>query len=111
SWKRRRYSMSVMTDLAPFDTDAAKWDAICRRDAAADGHFLFSVATTGVYCRPTCAARRALRTNVAFHRTAADAERAGFRPCKRCRPDLPLRAEREASLIAEACRTIEIGRA
>jgi len=95
-------------DPAPrFVTDAAKWNAVRRRDPAADGHFFFSVKTTGVYCHPSCAARRALRENVAFHQTRAEAERAGFRPCKRCRPDLPARADREAAWVARACRTIE----
>lgn len=90
-----------------FSNDASRWDAVLRRDPAADGRFLYSVATTGVYCRPSCAARPARRENVAFHATAADAERAGFRPCKRCRPDLAPRADRDAEMIAQACRTIE----
>ena len=90
-----------------FATDAARWDAVRRRDPAADGIFLYSVRTTGVFCRPSCAARTARRENVEFHPTAADAAHAGFRPCKRCRPDLPPRAEREAALVAAACRTIE----
>lgn len=90
-----------------FDTDALRWAAVQDRDPAADGHFVFSVKTTGVYCRPSCAARPARRENVAFHANPAAAERAGFRPCKRCRPDQPQRAAREAALIAEACRWIE----
>ncbi|HEV2000419.1 MAG TPA: bifunctional DNA-binding transcriptional regulator/O6-methylguanine-DNA methyltransferase Ada [Xanthobacteraceae bacterium] len=90
-----------------FANDEARWDAVRRRDPVADGHFLYSVATTGVYCRPSCAARPARRENVAFHAAPADAERAGFRPCKRCRPDLAPRADREAEMIAVACRAIE----
>jgi AraC family transcriptional regulator of adaptative response/methylated-DNA-[protein]-cysteine methyltransferase len=90
-----------------FATDDARWDAVRRRDPAADGRFLFSVLTTGVYCRPSCAARPARRENVEFHATAADAERAGFRPCKRCRPDLAPRSDRDAEMIAQACRAIE----
>jgi methylphosphotriester-DNA--protein-cysteine methyltransferase len=54
--------------------------------AMPEGMFFYSVRTTGVYCRPSCAARPKPE-NVGFHRTAADAERAGFRPCKRCKPD------------------------
>jgi len=65
----------------------ARWTAIANRDPNADGQFFYSVKTTGVYCRPSCGARLAKRENVAFHDTAVDAERAGFRPCKRCRPD------------------------
>jgi hypothetical protein len=71
----------------PFIDEEARWAAVLRRDAAADGSFYYSVRTTGVYCRPSCASRRARRENVAFHRTAADAAAAGFRPCKRCRPN------------------------
>ncbi|HLH26294.1 MAG TPA: bifunctional DNA-binding transcriptional regulator/O6-methylguanine-DNA methyltransferase Ada [Chloroflexota bacterium] len=90
-----------------FASPAEQWEAVRRRDPAADGHFLYAVDTTGVYCRPSCAARPARREHVTFHATPAAAERAGFRPCKRCRPDLPPRAERDAALVAEACRTIE----
>jgi AraC family transcriptional regulator of adaptative response/methylated-DNA-[protein]-cysteine methyltransferase len=90
-----------------FIDDEARWAAIRRRDPAADGEFVFAVSTTGVYCRSTCAARPARRENVSFYATPVEAEAAGFRPCKRCRPDLPPRAEREANLIAQACRHIE----
>ena len=69
-----------------FTTDEARWMAVLRRDPQADGHFLYSVRTTGVYCRPSCASRRARRENVRFHRTPSEAEAAGFRPCRRCRP-------------------------
>src|ERR687888_1568883 len=99
---------SAPAPLAPaFSAADARWQAVRERDARADGHFVFSVTTTGVYCRPSCAARPARREHVEFHATPADAERAGFRPCKRCRPDLPPRAEREASLVAEACRAMD----
>ena len=77
------------------------------RDPAADGAFIFSVRTTGVYCRPTCPARLALRKNVGFHATCQDAERAGFRPCKRCKPTGESLAAQHATVVAEACRTIE----
>lgn len=90
-----------------FDDDQARLAAVRRRDQAADGHFLYSVATTGVYCRPSCAARPALERNLAFHADPAAAARAGFRPCLRCRPDEPPRAEREAALVTAACRRIE----
>jgi AraC family transcriptional regulator of adaptative response/methylated-DNA-[protein]-cysteine methyltransferase len=76
------------------------------RDENADGKFFYSVKTTGVYCRPSCAARRALRENVTFHDTCAEAERAGFRPCKRCQPNGPALEEQYAGKIAKACRLI-----
>lgn len=84
-----------------------RWNRLVARDASADGSFFYSVATTGVYCRPSCGARTPKPINVAFHADQAAAESAGFRPCKRCRPDLPPLAERQAALIAAACRRIE----
>lgn len=84
-----------------------RWLAVLARDPAADGQFFYSVNTTGVYCRPSCAARRARPENVQFHLTAADAERAGFRPCQRCRPDQPPLAAHRAALVASLCRFIE----
>jgi AraC family transcriptional regulator of adaptative response/methylated-DNA-[protein]-cysteine methyltransferase len=84
-----------------------RWARVVARDASADGEFWYSVATTGVYCRPTCAARRARPENVRFHATRADAERAGFRPCKRCRPDQPSLQQQHAASVTAACRRIE----
>lgn len=84
-----------------------RWERVLARDAAADGSFVYSVATTGVYCRPGCAARTPARRNVRFHADPAAAEAAGFRPCKRCRPDEPPLAERHAAIVAAACRRIE----
>ena len=91
---------------APLDDDP-RWTALTARDAAADGTFVYSVRSTGVYCRPSCPARAARRDNIAFHATCADAERAGFRACKRCRPNEPSQAERHAAAVARACRLIE----
>jgi AraC family transcriptional regulator of adaptative response/methylated-DNA-[protein]-cysteine methyltransferase len=70
-----------------FTTEDDRWQAIERRDAAADGTFYYSVRTTGVYCRPSCPSRPARRENIAFHASCEAAEAAGFRPCKRCRPN------------------------
>ncbi len=88
------------------DTDDARWRAVMRRDRAAEGRFVYSVRTTGVYCRPTCAARRALRANVEFYQTPADAERAGFRACKRCKPNEIVSRTEYASAVALACQRI-----
>lgn len=90
-----------------FATDDDRWAAVTLRDPEADGVFYYSVASTGVYCRPSCGARLARRENVRFHQTREDAENAGFRPCKRCRPELVSRSRRDAELIAGACRMIE----
>ena len=87
--------------------DEARWAAVVGRDRDADGQFFFSVRTTGVYCRPSCGARQPRRENVAFHLTTAEAEAAGFRACKRCKPTEASLAERYAETVAQACRTLE----
>lgn len=84
-----------------------RWVKLVTRDAGADGSFVYSVATTGVYCRPSCPARTPNPRNVAFHADPAAAEAAGFRACKRCRPTEPPLAERQAAIVAAACRRIE----
>jgi AraC family transcriptional regulator of adaptative response/methylated-DNA-[protein]-cysteine methyltransferase len=88
-------------------TEAACWQAVIDRDSKADGAFYYSVRTTGVFCRPSCAARLPNRENVSFFTTPAEAQAAGFRPCKRCKPTEASPSERYAKLIAQACRTIE----
>jgi AraC family transcriptional regulator of adaptative response/methylated-DNA-[protein]-cysteine methyltransferase len=92
-----------------YTTDEGRWAAVARRDPAADGAFVYCVRTTGVYCRPTCGARRALRENVTFHAGCADAERDGYRACRRCRPDQAGRADRYAAVVEKACRLIQSG--
>jgi len=96
----------VMT-MQEFVTDVERWEAVQQRDLRADGSFYYSVRTTGVYCRPSCASRPARRENVAFHATCADAERAGFRPCKRCRPNQAALAQQHTDAVARACRLID----
>src|ERR1700728_3319733 len=88
-------------------SDEIRWAAVLARDSKADDQFYFAVRTTGVYCRPSCSARTPLRKNVSFHATPAQAEAAGFRPCLRCRPREPSLSERNARVVAEACRSIE----
>jgi AraC family transcriptional regulator of adaptative response/methylated-DNA-[protein]-cysteine methyltransferase len=78
-----------------------RWRAVVARDRRADGTFLYSVATTGVYCRPSCPSRRANPKNVRFHLTAADAERARFRPCRRCKPEQPPLERLQAAKVTE----------
>jgi AraC family transcriptional regulator of adaptative response/methylated-DNA-[protein]-cysteine methyltransferase len=84
-----------------------RWSSVVGRDADADGRFFYSVRTTGVYCRPSCPSRRARPENIAFHASAADAERAGFRACQRCKPDKPGLAAEHTALVADLCRYIE----
>lgn len=99
--------MAKVQALAAAVKSDPRWAAVVARDAGADGKFFYSVKTTGVYCRPSCAARPARPENIGFHPTAIAAERAGFRPCKRCKPDQVSLAERRAAQVAELCRLIE----
>ena len=84
-----------------------RWAALVTRDPAVDGRFFYAVTSTGVYCRPSCAARTPRPENVVFFPSTATAESAGFRPCLRCRPDLAPLAERQATTVAELCRLID----
>ncbi len=101
-------NMHTKTELLALATVGdPRWAAVATRDPQADGRFFYSVRTTGVYCRPSCAARPPRPENVAFHATAAEARRAGFRACLRCRPDEPPLADRHAAMVAELCRLLE----
>lgn len=100
-------SSKTSQQIAATLTRDPRWAAVVARDASFDGQLFYSVQTTGVYCRPSCGARPARPENVAFHASAAAAERAGFRPCKRCKPEQPPLAERQAAQVAELCRIIE----
>ena len=84
-----------------------RWAAVMAHSAAADGSFWYSVLTTGVYCRPSCAARTPRPENVRFYASCADAEAEGFRPCQRCKPQQPTALSHHAALVTEACRVIE----
>lgn len=89
-----------------YRTEATRWRAVVERERAADGAFVFAVRTTGIYCRPSCPSRRAKRDNVCFFATCDDAERKGFRACRRCHPR---RVEAEGPLMAavtDACRRL-----
>jgi AraC family transcriptional regulator, regulatory protein of adaptative response / methylated-DNA-[protein]-cysteine methyltransferase len=87
--------------------DEERWQAVQRRDSRSDGKFLFAVRTTGVYCRPSCASRPAKRENVAFFETGAAAEKAGYRACKRCRPDKLGAPDPRVEAVSQACKRIE----
>lgn len=81
-----------------------RWQAVLSRDVRADGHFCYAVSTTGVYCRPSCPSRRARPEHVTFYASGAAARAAGYRPCKRCRPEQTIG---EPALIPALCRYIE----
>ena len=98
---------SAPSSANPASLDDTRWHAFMERDPAFDGRFFVAVKTTGIYCRPSCPAKRPKRDNVRFYATGAEAARAGFRPCKRCKPDQPSLAGQHAAMIEAACRTIE----
>jgi AraC family transcriptional regulator of adaptative response/methylated-DNA-[protein]-cysteine methyltransferase len=99
--------MSAAPRSATPSLDDTRWAAVVARDVASDGQFVTAVETTGIYCRPSCPAKRPNRANVRFYDTAEAAERAGFRPCKRCKPTEPSLADQHAEKVSEACRLIE----
>lgn len=90
--------------------ESQRWAAVMSRDRRADGAFVYAVKTTGVYCRPSCAARRARRENVCFFDTFRQAEQAGYRACLRCRPDETHLKDHAVDAIVRACRMIEAAR-
>jgi AraC family transcriptional regulator of adaptative response/methylated-DNA-[protein]-cysteine methyltransferase len=87
--------------------DDRRWARIVARDRTADGQFWYSVATTGVYCRPSCSSRAANPRNVQLHDSLESARATGFRPCRRCKPDGRSIEVENAALVAKACRIIE----
>jgi methylphosphotriester-DNA--protein-cysteine methyltransferase len=84
-----------------FTTEASRWRALSTRDPTANTHFLYTVKSTNVYCRPTCPAR------LARCKTPAEAEAAGYRACKRCKPDQPITEDPQSKAVAKACRLID----
>ncbi len=93
---------TAVTDPA----DDQRWSAVVARDAARDGAFVFAVSTTGVYCRPSCAARRPRRENVQFFPAPEQAEQAGYRACLRCRPK-SVSGNAQSDGVKAICRFIE----
>lgn len=94
---------SAVTNVAHLDADTA-WAAFMRRDRAWDGRVIGAVSTTGVYCKPSCPARRPKRENVIFYATADEARAAGYRPCLRCKPD---EVGRDREAVLKAVKLIE----
>ena len=82
-------------------------DAVAERDRSMDGVFYYAVLSTGIYCRPSCPSKRARRENVVFFRAREAAEHAGFRPCKRCKPEAAAAADPNGQLVEKICRHID----
>jgi len=95
------------TELVRSLTDDERWQTVLERDEAADGRFVFGVVTTGVYCRPSCPARRPLRSNVRWFAGPAEARAAGLRACRRCDPDGPGPAAERSALVAASCAILD----
>ncbi|MBD3880568.1 bifunctional DNA-binding transcriptional regulator/O6-methylguanine-DNA methyltransferase Ada [Phormidium tenue FACHB-886] len=93
--------------IAEFSTDVQRWEALAQRAPQADGAFFYAVRTTGIYCRPGCSSRLPNQKNVLFFQTCADAEGAGFRPCKRCQPDAVSPRCQQVEAIVNVCKRIE----
>ena len=93
---------AAIPHLAPEPEQA--WRDVLARDVRADGRFVYAVATTKIFCRPTCPSRRPHRHNVRFFATPEEARDAGFRPCRRCLPEQPLAADPRLTLVRQAAR-------
>jgi AraC family transcriptional regulator of adaptative response/methylated-DNA-[protein]-cysteine methyltransferase len=97
----------LMSPTRPYSTEDSRWQAVVERDVDANGHFLYGVKTTGIYCRPGCASRMPRRENVQFFDDAPMAEAAGYRPCKRCSPQDAVGVDPALEAIVQACRMID----
>ena len=89
--------------------DEERWRAVVARNREADGQFVYAVRSTGIYCRPSCPSRRPHRDRTVFYLVGEDAERAGFRPCKRCRPREAPGADPWIERIRLACACLSRG--
>src|SRR3979490_158619 len=96
----------AISTVTPIEQDP-RWARVKIRDKSADGVFCYSVAPTGVFCRPSCPSRTANPGNVRFHDGPAAARAAGFRPCKRCKPEGASLDAQNAALVSKACKLIE----
>ncbi len=90
-----------------FTSEADRWQAVIQRTPQSDGAFVYAVVTTGIYCRPTCSSRRPNRENVQFFDDWQTAQEAGFRPCKRCDPQISNPPNTAVDAVAQACKIIE----
>src|SRR5512143_690862 len=98
--------VATLPNASPTEAEQ-RWQLVLRRDPRADGDFVYAVRTTGVYCRPSCPSRAARRENVTFFESPGLAAAAGYRPCKRCKPDEVSQQQRRNARVLQACQAIE----
>jgi len=98
--------MEQMNLNASYGNPDAKWISVLERDRRADGQFVYAVSSTGIYCRPSCPSRKPARRSVEFFDRPAEAEKAGYRRCRRCKPEKP-GAGPDIDKIRQACAFID----
>src|SRR2546423_12158920 len=99
--------MQAITIMPNVTNDPELWNAVLARDASRDGSFVFAVRSTGIYCRPSCPARRPKREQVSFFQIPEAAEQAGFRACKRCHPRRARINDPQIELVRRICHIID----
>ena len=99
--------MSTLLHATDYSQEEARWHAVVAKQAEADGRFVYAVATTGIYCRPSCSSRQPARRNVRFYETFTEAEQAGYRACLKCGGQPRGEDDRHLTAVRRACREIE----
>src|SRR5207245_3571684 len=99
--------LQLSKDMTASINNPGLWSAVLSRDASLDGNFVFAVQSTGIYCRPSCPARRPRREQVRFFRLPEAAEQAGFRACRRCHPRRARGHDPQVELVRRICRVID----
>src|SRR5260370_15021387 len=99
--------LQVTTAMPNIISNPELWDAVLSRDASRDGSFVFAVRSTGIYCRPSCPARRPRREQVSFFKLPEAAEQAGFRACRRCHPRRARTDDPQVELARDICHAID----
>src|SRR5580765_6634400 len=99
--------LQIKTSMADVMSNPEMWNAVLSRDRSRDGSFVFAVKSTGIYCRPSCPARRPRREQVRFFQVPEAAEQAGFRACRRCHPRRAKTSDPQVELVRRICHAID----
>src|SRR5262249_41413550 len=99
--------LQAITAMPNIMNNPEMWNAVLSRDASRDGSFVFAVRSTGIYCRPSCPARRPKREQVSFFTVPEAAEQAGFRACKRCHPRRARTHDPQVELVRRVCHIVD----